>query len=122
MPSVLSIPWNELPLGELTKVEGLYAVRTGVVISEPNSKEIYSDKFLTLRAMFANSLSSPLGYTLEAHVPFHHRAENLTSVTFFSEKKTHENLQYKYKDNKVHLLQFNSDDNPSYWFLVRFRP
>lgn len=116
------LPWNSFPEGQVLEHQsGLWVVRIGVVVNKPKRTKKYDDSYLTLHLLSGQS-SSVLGYTLAVKRPFDHVLERGDSVSFISKVDKHTSPKFLYKDQKVHLLRFNTSRCPSYWFLVRHRP
>lgn len=116
------LPWNTFPEGKLIRYEpALWVVRIGVVVNRPKRLKKFEDSYVALHQLAGGS-NSVLGYTFKSKREFPHIFEKDTFVSLLSDVEQHTKPVYAYKDPKAHLMRFNKNRTPSYWFLVRHRP
>lgn len=116
------LPWNSFPEGKILAHEpNLWVVRIGVVVNRPKKSKKFEDSYVALHQLSGES-SSILGYTLTVKREFDKIFDEGTFLSLISKVDHHTNPKFLYKDQKVHLMRFNSNRSPSYWFLVRHRP
>jgi len=116
------LPWKSFADGKITEVENnFWVVRMGVVVNKPIKHKKYEDSYVSLHCMTSSSKST-LGYSLRAKREFHQKFQQETYLSLLADIEKHKNPDLVYEDQKVRLYRFNSQKNPSYWFLVRYRP
>jgi hypothetical protein len=116
-----SLPWSSFPEGQVVRPRNeLFVVRTGVVVNRFKKMKRFEDAFVHLSSIIGES-NSVLGYTLLMKKEFPRTLLQDTYVSLLADVHTHMNPKFVYKDQKVHLMRFNSTQDPSYWFLVRHR-
>lgn len=116
-----NIEWNSLPEGKVvSKNPLLWVVRTGVVVNKPKKQKKYEDSNISL-SFLEGEANSVLGYVLQIKKEFHSVFCQDAYVSFMSDVEKHTKPVVVYKDQKVYLYKYNTNKNPSYWFLVRTR-
>lgn len=118
----LSIPWNTLPEGRVSKYsDQIWVVRTGVVVNRPKKQKCFEDSYLSLSSMEGEG-NSTLGYIFQLKRKFENIFTQDSYVTLLASlQEPHKNPKLLFKDQKVYLYRFNAAKNPSYWLLVRNR-
>lgn len=116
-----ALPWGSFPEGHLVRPKNeLFVVRTGVVVNRFKKVKRFEDAFVHLSSIVGES-NSVLGYVLSLKKEFSKVLLQDTYVSLLADVPAHTNPKFVYKDQKAHLMRFNSTQEPSYWFLVRHR-
>lgn len=116
-----NIVWNSLPEGKVVNQNpALWVVRTGVVVNKPKKQKKFEDSNISL-SFLEGDANSVLGYVLQVKKEFHAVFCQDSYVSFLADVGKHTTPVVVYKDQKVYLYKYNTNKNPSYWFLVRSR-